>query len=74
MIEMSEINVEVKMFDEGEEKKISVPSGYDAHDLLDKLDKDLEGHVVKVNGKIISEDTRLENDDRVETIPVVSGG
>lgn len=71
---MSEINVEVKMFGEGEEKEISVPSGYDAHDLLDELGKDLEGHVVKVNGKIVSEDTRLENEDRVETIPVVSGG
>ena len=42
--------------------------------LLEKLSENSETVLVSVNGKIFTEDYKLTKKDRIELIPIVSGG
>lgn len=42
--------------------------------LLDRLSLSREAHLVVVNNRLVTEDCRLERDDEVKVIRVVSGG
>ncbi|MBA4417867.1 MAG: hypothetical protein C0392_08155 [Syntrophus sp. (in: bacteria)] len=42
--------------------------------LLERLSVNRESHLVVVNNKLVTEDSRLEKDDEVKLIRVISGG
>lgn len=71
---MSSIEVEVRDVRDQSLGSFTVSSGTDIGDLLGELDFNLETVVVKRNGKIVTEEEKLESGDEVVIIPVVSGG
>ncbi len=42
--------------------------------LLEHLSVNRESHLVVVNNKLVTEDSRLEKDDEIKLIRVISGG
>ncbi|MDR2018382.1 MAG: MoaD/ThiS family protein [Syntrophobacterales bacterium] len=42
--------------------------------LLEQFSLNRESHLVVVNNKLVTEDSRLEKDDEVKLIRVISGG
>ncbi len=62
------IEVEVR----GKKKKVKEAS--DVGSLLKKLNLNPEEYVVSINGKIVLEDEKLREGDKVKLYPVVSGG
>jgi sulfur carrier protein ThiS len=42
--------------------------------LLEHLSLNRESHLVVVNNKLVTEDSRLERDDEVRLVRVISGG
>lgn len=42
--------------------------------LLEQMSLNRESHLVVVNNKLVTEDSRLERDDEVKLIRVISGG
>jgi sulfur carrier protein ThiS len=42
--------------------------------LLERLSVNRESHLVVVNNRLVTEDSRLEKDDEVKLIRVISGG
>ena len=55
-------------------KKKRVKEASDVGSLLNELDLNPDEYVVSVNGKIVLEDEKLKDGDKVKLYPVVSGG
>ena len=62
--------IEVK--NRGKKKKLSGVK--DVASLFEKLKLNPEEYVITVNGKIVLEDEKLKDKDKVKLYPVVSGG
>jgi len=55
-------------------KKRKVSGVKDVSALFEKLKLNPDEYVVSVNNKIVLEDEKLKNNDKVKLYPVVSGG
>ena len=64
----------MKIFIEATEEKKEVDFKGKAKDLLNQLQINPVTVVLVRNGKLITEDELLENDDEIELLAVVSGG
>lgn len=56
------------------DKKWEVKGGITARDAIKKIGLDPEGVLVTVNGKLVTDDVILKEDDQVKLVAVVSGG
>ncbi len=56
------------------DKKWEVKGGITARDAIKKIGLDPEGVLVTVNGKLVTDDVILKDDDQVKLVAVVSGG
>ena len=56
------------------EKKWELPGNIAARDAIKKVRLDPESVLVMVNGKLVTDDTILKEDDEVKLVAVVSGG
>ena len=55
-------------------REIEVEGGRSVDRLLEELRLDREAHLVICNGTLVPGDARLEDGDRIEVRPVISGG
>jgi thiamine biosynthesis protein ThiS len=56
------------------DKKWEMKDGMTARDAIKKAGLDPESVLVTVNGKLVTDDTILKEDDEVKLVAVVSGG
>ncbi len=56
------------------DKKLEVKPGSTARDALKKLSIDPESVLIVVNGKLVTDDAILREQDEVKLVAVVSGG
>jgi sulfur carrier protein ThiS len=56
------------------DKKWELKGGITARDALKKTGTDPESVLIVVNGKLVTDDTILKDDDQVKLVAVVSGG
>jgi sulfur carrier protein ThiS len=56
------------------DKKWELKGGIAARDAIKKAGLDPESVLVTVNGKLVTDDTILKEDDEVKLVAVVSGG
>ncbi len=67
--------MKVKVFIQRHAKKLEVElDGATAKDLLEKININPTAVIVTRNKEIITEDTRLKNNDSIELFSVISGG
>ncbi len=71
---MKDIEVRVKVVGEGKARRLTLASRATVSDLLGQLEQNRETVVVRLNGRIIAEEERLRSGDRLEVLPVVTGG
>lgn len=71
---MAEIQVEVKVWGEPGTRAVSLPEGSSILELLQRLGQNPQVVAVKLNGRVVPEQEKLVDGDRVELIPVVTGG
>lgn len=62
----------IEVEEKGKKKKINGVKDVSA--LFEKLKLNPDEYVVSVNNKIVLEDEKLKNNDKVKLYPVVSGG
>ncbi len=55
-------------------REVEMPGNRTVHRLLDDLNLVRESHLVICNGTLVPGDARLEDGDRIEVRPVISGG
>jgi sulfur carrier protein ThiS len=56
------------------DKKWELKGGIAARDAIKKVGLDPESVLVTINGKLVTDDTILKEDDEVKLVAVVSGG
>lgn len=66
--------IRVKVIGRRIEREIEWHKGMSVRDVIREMGFNTESAVAKVNGKVVLEDTRVNEGDYVEIIPVVSGG
>lgn len=66
--------VRVRKFGERKFRRIVLPERTKLADLIKRLDLSPQTVVARVNGKIVVERESLADGDRVELIPIVTGG
>jgi len=66
------MGIRVKILPGGREE--TVDNVVSVGELLERLGLDSESHVVLVNGEPATQDTRLDEDDEVVVVRVLSGG
>ncbi|WP_297439236.1 MoaD/ThiS family protein [Thermococcus sp.] len=66
--------IRVKVLGRGIEKEMEWKKGTKVADVLREIGFNTESAIAKLNGRIALEDEKVENEDYVEIIPVVSGG
>ena len=71
---MGKIEVKVKIFGEKTARKVKINPKTNVADLLSQLNFNREAVAVRVNGKIIAEEEKLQPGNAVEIIPIVTGG
>lgn len=67
-----EIPIKIKYFSEITETKVE--DGSTVEDVVKKLGFNLETVVVKMNEKIVTEDTKVKTNDELTIIRVITGG
>lgn len=55
-------------------REVEVQGPITVNRLLDRLELNREAHLVICNGTLVPGDARLDDGDRIEVRPVVSGG
>jgi len=68
------VEVKVKIVGQRTTHKVKITPRTKTTDLLKLLCQNLETVVVRVNGKIITEEERLAGGDLGEILPIVTGG
>ena len=71
---MNLVEVKVKIVGQRTMRKVKIKPRTKIIDLLKLLGQNRETVVVRVNGKIITEEERLAGGDLVEILPIVTGG
>lgn len=71
---MNLVEVRVKIVGQRAMRKVKITPRTKIIDLLKLLGQNRETVVVRVNGKIITEEERLAGGDLVEILPIVTGG
>lgn len=71
---MADIKIIVGEIGKRREREVLLSSRATILDLLKLLGQNQETVVVRVNGKIITEEERLADGDLVEILPIVTGG
>lgn len=71
---MAGVEVKVHLMEEDRTETRSLSPESSIIDLLEELNRNPESVVVKRNGKIVTEEEKVEEGDEVTIIPVVSGG
>lgn len=71
---MSDFEVEVRMLRGQGSGVYKLTPDSKITDLLEELDQNPETVVVRLNGKIVPAEEKLEDGDKLEIVPVVSGG
>lgn len=66
--------IRVKVIGRRIEREIEWHKGMSVRDVIREMGFNTESAVAKVNGKVVLEDTGVNEGDYVEIIPVVSGG
>jgi len=66
--------IEVKIVGRGVEREVEWRRGMLVKDVLREVGFNTESAIAKVNGRVAIEDEPVKDGDRVEVIPVVSGG
>ncbi|WP_297522589.1 MoaD/ThiS family protein [Thermococcus sp.] len=66
--------IEVKVVGRGVEMELEWRRGMLVKDVLREAGFNTESAIAKVNGRVAVEDEAVNDGDRVEVIPVVSGG
>ncbi|WP_297487834.1 MoaD/ThiS family protein [Thermococcus sp.] len=66
--------IEVKVVGRGVEMELEWRRGMLVKDVLREAGFNTESAIAKVNGRVAVEDETVNDGDRVEVIPVVSGG
>ncbi len=66
--------IEVKVVGRGVEMELEWRRGMLVKDVLREVGFNTESAIAKVNGRVAVEDEAVNDGDRVEVIPVVSGG
>ena len=66
--------IEVKVVGRGVEIELEWRRGMLVKDVLREVGFNTESAIAKVNGRVAVEDEAVNDGDRVEVIPVVSGG
>jgi len=66
--------IAVKVLGRGIEKEIEWRKGMKVSDVLREMGFNTENAIARVNGRVALEEERVKDGDRVEIIPVVSGG
>ncbi|WP_456366273.1 MoaD/ThiS family protein [Thermococcus sp.] len=66
--------IEVKVVGRGVERELEWRRGMLVKDVLRKVGFNTESAIAKVNGRVAVEDEAVNDGDRIEVIPVVSGG
>jgi thiamine biosynthesis protein ThiS len=56
------------------DKQLEIKAGATARDSLKKLGINSESVLIVVNGKLVTDDVILKDDDQVKLVAVVSGG
>ena len=56
------------------EKKWDLKSGMTARDALKKIGVDPESVLITINGKLVTDDIVLKDQDQVKLVAIVSGG
>jgi sulfur carrier protein ThiS len=56
------------------DKRWELPGGMTARDLLKKLDLPSDTVLVVRDGKLVTDDTILRDDDHIKLVAVISGG
>ncbi|HID60292.1 MAG TPA: sulfur carrier protein ThiS [Hadesarchaea archaeon] len=73
-MELGKTLVRVRITGQKVARKVGVVKKTKIADLLKQLGLNRETVVVKLNGKIVTEDERLSDGDSVEILPIVTGG
>ena len=71
---MSKIEVEVRFVEEESIETFQVNEGIQIAELLEELERNSETVVVKRNGLVVPEEEELTKGDKLEVVPIVSGG
>ena len=71
---MSKIEVEVRFVEEESIETFQVNEGIQIAELLEELERNSETVVVKKNGLVVPEEEELTKGDKLEVVPIVSGG
>lgn len=71
---MDGVTVSVRWMGSEKTRKYDLLGGSRVMDLIEKMELNSEELVVRLNDKIVPEEERLNDGDKLELIPVVSGG
>jgi len=66
--------IRVKVLGRGIEREVEWRKGMTVKDLLREVGFNTESAIARVNGRVVLEDEKVEDETEVEVIPVVSGG
>ena len=66
--------IRVKVLGRGIEREVEWRKGMTVKDLLREVGFNTESAIARVNGRVVLEDEKVEDESEVEVIPVVSGG
>ena len=66
--------IRVKVLGRGIEKEVEWRRGMTVKDLLREIGFNTESAIARINGRVVLEDEKVEDETEVEVIPVVSGG
>jgi sulfur carrier protein len=71
---LSEIEIKVKIIGRKYARMLKLTSRATVAEILEKLGQNRETVVVRLNGKIVAEEERIDSGDSIEILPVVTGG
>jgi len=66
--------IRVKVLGRGIEREVEWRKRMTVKDLLREVGFNTESAIARVNGRVVLEDEKVEDESEVEVIPVVSGG
>ncbi|WP_456423119.1 MoaD/ThiS family protein [Thermococcus sp.] len=66
--------IRVKVLGRGIEREVEWRKGMTVKDLLREVGFNTESAIARINGRVVLEDEKVEDETEVEVIPVVSGG